>query len=921
MNRMLLGVEDCRSKVVGRVKHPRPKLQLCAAVLSALTVVLLASPAAADSFLDTGSMPLARDSHTATLLLDGKLLVAGGTDGYGSNALASAVLYDPITGAWSPTGSMAKQRQAHTATLLPNGQVLVLGGASGTNTFDGVLASMELYDPVTGVWSLTDLGGAYHTAHTATLLRNGKVLIAGGWEPASALGYTQLYDPNTKTWADSGNLNVSRYGHTAILLADGRVLVIGGWDAFGHVLSSAELYNPTDGASGTWRLTGSMRTPRLGPTASLLPNGQVLVAGGIYDANTFYDTSTAELYDPASGTWTLTGSMSTARDYHTATLLPNGKVLVACGERIDASGVTYLSDTELYDPAIGTWTRSAGSGSIGAGTSTTLLANGRVLFAGGTDNNVNELSSAALYDPAHSTWATVATPSTSRAAPTATLLPNGQMLVAGGSDGTNTLASTELYDPASTNWTTTGPLNAARDSHTATLLPNGQVLVAGGSDGNSPLASAELYDLTSGTWTTTGTMNTAHDSHTATLLPNGRVLVAGGRASDGTAELYDSATGTWTITGSLNTGREFHTATLLANGKVLVAGGYSSSGYLSNAELYDPAIGTWTVTGPMQAARFNHSATLLPNGHVLVAGGNGIDPSVELYDPSNETWTATGALLTRRDAHSATLLANGRVLVAGGFGANAYIGNAELYDAASGGWIGTTAMLQPLVFHTATLLPSGQVLVIGGYNSTNGVLPSAQLYDVGAGFDPAWQPQLDPPPSPVILGTPLVLSGTGFRGVSEGNSGGAGFQASPSDHPVVQLRSIDSERTVILSSTAWSSFSFSSTPVSGLPPGWALATVFVNGIPSVSSFIKITAPIPTPIFLTNPQILANGSFQLTFANTSGALFSVLATTNLALPSNFWTVLGAPTEIFPGQFHFTDSQATNYPGRFYRISSP
>src|SRR6266550_4267395 len=202
--------------------------------------------------------------------------------------------------------------------------------------------------------------------------------------------------------------------------------------------------------------------------------------------------------EPASGTWTVTGSLNTARYLHTATLLPNGMVLVA----------------------------------------------------GGLDSNLNALDSAELYDPASGSWTVTGSLNTARYYHTATLLPNGMVLVAGGE---NALPSAELYDPASGTWTVAGNLNSGRTAHTATLLPNGMVLVAGGFDSNSiAFASAELYDPASGTWTATGNLNNARAFHTATLLPNGIVLVAGGHdgptftPSDilSSAELYDPASGT-----------------------------------------------------------------------------------------------------------------------------------------------------------------------------------------------------------------------------------------------------------------------------------------------------------------------------------------------------------------------------------------
>ncbi len=337
----------------------------------------------------------------------------------------------------------------------------------------------------------------------------------------------------------------------------------------------------------------------------------------------------------ASGGFEATGSLDTARGFHTATLLPNGMVLVAGGS--DGSGAVSAS-AELYDPALGTWTATGSLNTARYLHTATLLPNGMVLVAGGFASG--SIISAELYDPALGTWSATGSLNTARYSHTATLLPNGMVLVAGGIDSiSGNSASAELYDPALGTWTATGSLDTGRDAHTATLLPNGMVLVAGGFASGS-IISAELYDPALGTWTATGSLNTARYSHTATLLPNGMVLVAGGPDGSGTvsasAELYDPALGTWTATGSLNTARFVHTATLLPNGMVLVAGGFLSGAVASaSAELYDPALGSWSATGGLNTARYRHTATLLPNGMVLVAGGiesgGVVSASAELY--------------------------------------------------------------------------------------------------------------------------------------------------------------------------------------------------------------------------------------------------------------------------------------------------
>jgi hypothetical protein len=338
-----------------------------------------------------------------------------------------------------------------------------------------------------------------------------------------------------------------------------------------------------------------------GGSTTLLTNGQVLVAGGCCNSSG-QQLTTAELYNRATGAWTLTGSLNDARQGASATLLQNGQVLVAGGQIGDPfSGTFPLASAELYDPTTGKFTLTGSMNTPREGASATLLQNGQVLVAGGCCDNVT---------------------------------------------GTIT-ATAELYNPSTGTWTFTGNFNTARSGPFMTRLQNGQVLAAGGGQnrpqpccsGSPLLTSAELYNPSSGTWSTTGSMNLPHAGGELVLLTNGQALVAGGQANTAslttTAELYNPATATWTFTGNLSIERNLFTATLLQNGQVLAAGGMTTNSVLlSSAELFNPPTGVWTLTGSMNFARDNSVAPLLTNGQVLEPGGGGSSSTIsELYSP------------------------------------------------------------------------------------------------------------------------------------------------------------------------------------------------------------------------------------------------------------------------------------------------
>ena len=343
------------------------------------------------TFTATGAMTTPRDWHTATLLNSGKVLIAGGEAGF--NPLPTAELYDPVSGTFAPTGDMTAPRWLQTATLLADGRVLIAGGSS---TPQGVVIptnTAEIYDPPTGTFAATGNMISAHACQQAILLGDGRVLIIGGGL-TSGIPNAELYNPAAGTFASAGayasdisGLNTCP-GGVSTALSDGKVLIV--WEG-----SRAEIFDP---AAGSFTATANASsTPEFGdglPTATLLLNGKVLLAGGGDDSGIY---ATAELYDTSTGAFAATEAMTTGRVEQTATLLPDGTVLMA-GSALNGYGGGALASTELYDPAGGAFTPSGNMTTPrGLGQTATLLTDGRVLIAGG--NISPNCSFAELYNP------------------------------------------------------------------------------------------------------------------------------------------------------------------------------------------------------------------------------------------------------------------------------------------------------------------------------------------------------------------------------------------------------------------------------------------------------------------------------------------------------------------------------------------
>lgn len=575
----------------------------------------------------------------------------------------------------------------------------------------------------------------FREAHTTTLLSNGKVLIAGGARDGNATSTAELYDPASGTWTNTGPMRVNRQTHTATLLPNGKVLVAGGYngDSSFTGLNSAEVYDP---ATGSWTLVAPMNHNHFLHAATLLMTGKVLVVG---NWNNSLAETNAEIFDPATGGWTDTAGLNTPRAAARMTLLPNGKVLLVGGMTYSSG---YLDSTELYDPAAGTWTVGNPMSVARQGHTANLLPDGRVLVTGGSSYGLY-YASMEFYEPNTGNWATATNQMTSaRVGHSATLLPNGKVLLVGGLLDGNALTTAEVFDPVAGTTAATASYDYGRWLHSATLLPEGRVLVAGGRNSFS-MRDAMLYDPQDGVGAVTGDLLTARYSFAATLLTNGTVLVAGGLGTNNefftNCEVFNPQTGGWQPTGVFTNTRSDFSLTLLASGKVVACDGFLANGNSSSTDIYDPVSGVWSSAGSMITGRYRHSVTLLPDGRLLAAGGlpNGFaaTTSCETFDPNSGQWTSTGSMVTNRQSHTTVLLPDGKVLVCGGhnnIGGYHALANAEIYDPGSGKWTAIANMTTPRTDKPVTiLLPNGKVLVAGGYNST--YLDSAELYNPATG--------------------------------------------------------------------------------------------------------------------------------------------------------------------------------------------
>lgn len=603
---------------------------------------------------------------------------------------------------WESAPNLDTVRQHHTATVLKNGKILICGGTAGAVAVGTAL----LFDPATRVYTPTASLTVPRHGHQATRLKDGNVLVTGGFSPGvGQLASAELYNWMAGTWSLlPAQMSSRRQDHTATLTNYGNVLLIGGFggtQSFSIILDTIEMFTLTSSTFSA--IIHRMQTPRMGHTATMQENGVILVAGGS-DING--PVNQAETYDPSHPPFNPVGNMTTPRAQHTATLLPGVGVLLTGGAgplNYHGSANVIQASAEIF---AGTSFYSSGSmASARAGHAAVHLGNGQVLICGGSDPaGPGPLASAEIYSQAVPGFQPAGNMAIARTNLAAVATGDGGVFVCGGTSTVASggeVASSELFDPLFR--LSKSLLPQARERFTATRLGTANAIVIGGRNYTgqpTSLAPVLLYQGANDTFTQIGAIATPRFDHTATLLSSpDRILIVGGGATPvvdqlASAELFDIGSSSLLTVGQPTSARSKHTATLLPNGKVLIAGGAFNGAPLNTAELYDPSTNSFSATGGMTYGRFGHSATLLPSGNVLFAGGMSTDSAIP---------GGTGITFTT-----------------------------EIYEPGTGLFTlqpQPNRMLVNRSFHTATVLGNGQILFAGGLSVSIQPTAAAELYN------------------------------------------------------------------------------------------------------------------------------------------------------------------------------------------------
>ena len=419
----------------------------------ALLLVVATAPAAwlwIDSSGPGPALALARPSQAAD---QGPVLVSNGPSLPATDQLGSSSKPAPGDGSWSRAESLPRGLWGTGSALLGDGRFMVVGGAAGASSNDAT-ASVYLYDPASDHWSAATQMLQPRAYPMVVRLADGSVLVAGGSRNGQPLDTAERYNPSNGTWVAAGRLNVPRAQGNLILLQDGRALATGGgiegspgWGS----TASVELFDPT---KGVWTVGPPMSVPRARHTATLLPDGDVLVAGGAttYHGDVGSVTASAEIYSPRTNSWRAAAPMSIPRYVHQAALLADGRILVAGGWSATSNTDASKASVEIYDPVANRWAAAGSLVTARAEFVMVRLLDGRLLAVAGVDRSYHLMDSAETYDPAIGTWHLTGKLAEAKMWPAAAVLPDGRVLLAGGATDVNAYHRTvvcEVFAPQS----------------------------------------------------------------------------------------------------------------------------------------------------------------------------------------------------------------------------------------------------------------------------------------------------------------------------------------------------------------------------------------------------------------------------------------------------------------------------------------
>lgn len=777
-----------------------------------------------------------RVNHTATLLPNGRVLIVGGQTDAAGNVLASCSLF--YSGAFNACGTggvpMQMARGGHTATLLHNGRVFVAGGYRGPG--NGFAVTTEKYDPDTDSWTAGPALLQARAYHTATQMGNQRVLIAGGYNAVNFLqslgflGSTEIYDPNSDTMTPAAPLAARKMQHTALLDGIGRTHLYGG---LGNITTSyftgslpveGQVYvTPTGLSAGTIQnnpptnlaaipsftlsagVSGrivdgdiNLSCPTISGTdfkidftypGLLLNLDGIAVDGGAVTVSQQFQPIAGRIafapqsvssndVDPTSAGSEVT--MAAPAQPNVSTALTGGTLIgqihipmaesnlggtVVAGTATITAGQITKPSTDF--PGGDGWTVSltGGTGSLTGGTVAldsdgipALIMNVTFTNLAGTITNS---TSAAIASPVNISAQKVTGLSlrTNYVVSPITLKRSEHSMnidIATVAVRVMQFSDNEAYNASNNAWSL-GQAGYPTFNHTHMLLPNSDEYIYGGrSCATQPTCTAFTYSGLSqytayiqvqqdeNPWQAVGSLATPRANHTLTVLPDGRVLAAGGENASNTifdTELYIPETRAWVPGLPMKQHRSHHTATLLPNGNVLAAGGFTglnhSTGTSSFAEIFYPDSNAWVPTSPMISSRAYHAAVLLPDGHPFMIGGfrNGtyLDATEVFYSTAHR-WVSAPPLPEPRAQFTATVLQDGRILVVGGVNATSgVLGTTRIFNPQTWTWAAGTSITYPRYSHTATLLRDGRVLIAGGSDGIR-EMAKAEVFDPATGL-------------------------------------------------------------------------------------------------------------------------------------------------------------------------------------------